>query len=141
MRKIITYVFMGVAVIMNAYLIFYWNPKDYTDKIAKSQNDCINVMSYSKPIYTKNKDTIKENLCDEDKKDLNRIISKLSTTDIGRIKECLKIKDDTKSVVGTFKIFSTRLSRNDYLRVREICSDFIDLKYLDEELKKNQVMP
>lgn len=136
MKKVITYVFMGFAVIMNAYLIFYWNPKDYSYKTAKLDNDCISVISYSKPIYTKNKDTIEKNLCDEDKKDLNRIISKLSTTDIGRIKECLKIKDDTKSVVEIFKIFSTRLSSNDYLRVREICSDFIDIKYLDENLKK-----
>ncbi|MBW6408882.1 hypothetical protein [Clostridium weizhouense] len=136
MRKVITYVFMGFAIIMNAYLIFYWNPKDYGYKIDKLDNDCISVMSYSKSIYTKNKDTIEKNLCDEDKKDLNRIILKLSTADIGRIKECLKIKDDTKSVVEVFKILSTRLSSNDYLRIREICSNFIDLKYLDENLTK-----
>ncbi|SFC32656.1 hypothetical protein [Clostridium uliginosum] len=136
MRRLLTYLFMSFALVMNVYLLFCWQPEGKNNNIIQGYEKSTEVMSYSKSIYTENKDNIMKNLSDEDKKDLNRIISNLSTVDIGRIQDYFKTLDDNRGLVEIFKVFSKRLSSTDYMRIRKICSNFVDIQYLDSELKK-----
>ncbi|NFO29994.1 hypothetical protein FDB41_06310 [Clostridium botulinum] len=136
MKRILTIIFMCFALLMNIYLIFYWQPNKDTKAIINKNNDSISVLSYSKSIYTVSKDNIINILSEDDKKDLTRIVYKLSTSDIGRVKEALNLEDENKGVITAFKVFETRLSTQDYKEIRGIFSKFIDIDYLDSNLIK-----
>ncbi|KIL08770.1 hypothetical protein SR42_07270 [Clostridium botulinum] len=136
MKRILTIIFMCFALLMNIYLIFYWQPNKDTKAIINRNNDSISVLSYSKSIYTVSKDNIINILSEDDKKDLTRIVYKLSTSDIGRVKEAFNLEDENKGVITAFKVFETRLSTQDYKKIRGIFSKFIDIDYLDSNLIK-----
>ncbi|ACD52996.1 UNVERIFIED_ORG: hypothetical protein B2H98_16330 [Clostridium botulinum] len=136
MKRILTIIFMCFALLMNIYLIFYWQPNKDTKAIINKNNDSISVLSYSKSIYTVSKDNIINILSEDDKKDLTRIVYKLSTSDIGRVKEAFNLEDENKGVITAFKVFETRLSTQDYKKIRGIFSKFIDIDYLDSNLIK-----
>ncbi|MBN1057392.1 hypothetical protein DWV13_10405 [Clostridium botulinum] len=136
MKRILTIIFMCFALLMNIYLIFYWQPNKDTKAIINRNNDSISVLSYSKSIYTVSKDNIINILSEDDKKDLTRIVYKLSTSDIGRVKEAFNLEDENKGVISAFKVFETRLSTQDYKKIRGIFSKFIDIDYLDSNLIK-----
>ena len=135
MKRILTIIFMVFALSMNIYLVFYWQPKD-TKVIVGEKNDSVSVLSYSKSIYTVDKNNILNILSEDDKKDLMKIIYKLSTSDIGKIEEAFKLDDENIGVINAFKIFNSRLSTQDYIKLREIFSKFIDIDYLDSNLTK-----
>ncbi|KAI3347994.1 hypothetical protein FDB55_01530 [Clostridium botulinum] len=136
MKRILTIIFMCFALLMNIYLIFYWQPNKDTKAIINKNNDSISVLSYSKSIYTVSKDNIINILSEDDKKDLTKIVYKLSTSDIGRVKEAFNLEDENKGVITAFKVFETRLSTQDYKKIRGIFSKFIDIDYLDSNLIK-----
>ncbi|NFE74713.1 hypothetical protein JW813_02395 [Clostridium botulinum] len=136
MKRILTIIFMCFALLMNIYLIFYWQPNKDTKAIINKNNDSISVLSYSKSIYTVSKNNIINMLSEDDKKDLTRIVYKLSTSDIGRVKEAFNLEDENKGVITAFKVFETRLSTQDYKKIRGIFSKFIDIDYLDSNLIK-----
>ncbi|MBY7026785.1 MULTISPECIES: hypothetical protein [Clostridium] len=136
MKRILTIIFMCFALLMNIYLIFYWQPNKDTKAIINKNNDSISVLSYSKSIYTVSKDNIINILSEDDKKDLTRIVYKLSTSDIGRVKEAFNLEDENKGVITAFKVFETRLSTQDYKKIRGIFSKFVDIDYLDSNLIK-----
>ncbi|AOR22616.1 hypothetical protein [Clostridium taeniosporum] len=135
MKKIITIIFMIFALLMNIYLIFYWKPND-TKLVNIKNNDSVEAVSYSKSIYKVNKNIIMDVISDEDKKQLNIIMDKLSTSDMGKIEEAFNLDDENKGIIQAFKIFKTRLSIQDYLDLRNIFSKIIDINYLDSYLNK-----
>lgn len=135
MKRTLTVIFMCFALAMNIYLIFYWQPKD-AKVITTSNNDSVSVLSYSKSMYKVNKNNIMNILSEDDKKDLTKIICKLSTSDIGKVKEAFDLEDENEGLVTAFKVFKTRLSTQDYKKIRDIFSKFIDIDYLDSNLIK-----
>ncbi|WP_315081627.1 hypothetical protein [uncultured Clostridium sp.] len=135
MKRILTITFMCFALLMNIYLIFYWQPKDAKAIIARN-NDSVSVLSYSKSMYTVNKNNIMNILSEDDKKDLTRIVYKLSTSDIGKVEEAFNLEDENEGLITAFKVFETRLSTQDYKKIRNIFSEFIDIDCLDSNLIK-----
>ncbi|MDR5587704.1 MULTISPECIES: hypothetical protein [Clostridium] len=135
MKRILTIIFMTFALLMNIYLIFYWQPKD-AKAIITSNNDSVSVMSYSRSMYTVNKNTVMTILSEDDKKNLTRIVYKLSTSDIGKVEEAFNLEDENEGLMRAFKVFQTRLSTQDYIKLRGIFSKFIDIEVLDLNLKK-----
>lgn len=130
MKKFLTYLLLLCAMIMNIYLIFYWQPIDNNDEKKVSKE----VTAYSKSLYKVNKDEALNELTDADKKDLDTIIYKLSAFDIGKIKNYSQDYDEEEGVINTFKLLKTRLSGKDYKRVKDICSVFLDMEELEKQL-------
>lgn len=130
MKKFLTYLLLLCAMIMNIYLIFYWQPIDNNDEKKVSKE----VTAYSKSLYKVNKDEALNELTDADKKDLDTIIYKLSAFDIGKIKNYSQDYDEEEGVINTFKLLKTRLSGKDYKRVKDICSMFLDIEELEKQL-------
>ena len=84
MRKIVIYLLLVCAVIINIYLIFYWEPQNRVINQEEVSNE---TLSYSKSAYKLEKEKVLEQLSSDDRKDFEKIIKKLSTFDIGKIKE------------------------------------------------------
>ena len=141
MKKIITIIFMIVAFLMNIYLIFYWKPNE--NKFTNIKNDeSISVMSNSKSIYTVSKENINDVLSQEEKNELKTIVNKLSTVDIGNLGHIVNLdyeinfEVENKELIQAFRIFKTRLSSEDYSKIRDIFSKFIDIEYIESNLIK-----
>lgn len=129
MRRFLTYTILFIAITMNIYLIFYWKPKESV-LINKDLN--VQVSSYSKSLYKINKDKIIEQMDSNDKKDLRRIVSQLSSFDIGRIKEYFNSEDNDEGLIGAFKLLKRRLNTSEYNRIKDIFTPFIDTEELEK---------
>ena len=135
MKRIIIYLFLICAVITNIYLIFVWKPPG---KVVEQQKITKDVISYSKSVYKVDKEKILERLSSDDKRDFDKIINRLSAFDIGKIKEYYKDSNDEEGVVNIFKLLKRRLTVEDYRRIYEISSSFVEFDNIKGEIKKNK---
>ena len=117
MKKIVIYLFLVCAVITNIYLIFYWEPQS---KVVTQEEISKEAISYSKSVYKLDKGKVLEKLSSDDKKDFEKIIKKLSTFDLGKIKEYYEDSNDEEGVINIFKLLRKRLTTEDYKRIHEI---------------------
>lgn len=134
MKRFFTYLLIMCIVLMNIYLMFYWHPVDsiYTENDISKE-----VISYSKSLYKTNKKNALYQLEDTEKKELEAIIYKLSALDMGKIENYIEDSDEDRGVVNIFKLLKKRLSGEDYNRIREICSIFLDIDELEKQMWKN----
>jgi len=134
MKKNLIYLVLICAVIANIYLIFCWEPQS---KVAVQPKDSKEVVSYSKSVYKLEKGKILEKLSSNDKKDFEKIIKKLSTFDIGKIKEYYQDFNDEEGVISIFKLLRRRLTIEDYERIHEISASFLDFNSIEKKIKNN----
>jgi len=134
MKRILVYLVLICTVIVNIYLIFYWKPQS---KVATQPKDSKEVVSYSKSVYKLEKGKILEKLSSNDKKDFEKIIKKLSTFDIGKIKEYYQDFNDEEGVINIFKLLRRRLTIEDYERIHEISDSFLDFNSIEKKIKNN----
>ena len=134
MKRILIYLVLICAVIANIYLIFCWEPQS---KVAVQPKDSKEVVSYSKSVYKLEKGKILEKLSSNDKKDFEKIIKKLSTFDIGKIKEYYQDFNDEEGVINIFKLLRRRLTIEDYERIHEISDSFLDFNSIEKKIKNN----
>lgn len=92
-----------------------------------SKSTCLNASE----LFRVNSQSIIGKLSVSDKAQLLYIISKISKNDYKTIQNYLQNEDDAEGIVDTMKLLKKDLSQNDYDRVRDVASKFIDLKYLD----------
>ena len=123
MKKIVTYLLLLCAVIINMYLIFYWEPQN---KVI-SQEVSKETISYSKSESKLDIEKALEQLSPNDRKDFEKIIKKLSTFDIGKIKEYYESSDEKKGVKDIVNLLKERLTTEDYQRIKKISHSFLDL--------------
>ncbi|RII32435.1 hypothetical protein D2A34_22410 [Clostridium chromiireducens] len=133
MKKYLIGLFLFITVIMNIYLVFYWEPQG---QMSAKKEDVETVVSYTKSIYKVNKGKILEQLSPENKKELEQIMKKLSALDMGRIKEYYEEPDEEKGVINAFKLLKKRLSSEDYNKLEQLSSSFLDIKRINEKIKK-----
>lgn len=131
MKRFFTYLILTSAVIMNIFLIFYWQP---VDNMYLEDGVSEEVTTYSKSLYKINKDMALDKLEEKDKEELERIIYKLSAFDIGKIENYIQDSDEDKGLINTFKILKKRVSEEDYKKIKEICSMFLDIDELEKEI-------
>lgn len=126
MKKIIMYGLLAVAVVLNAYLIFIWTPKDFTvDEESQST-----ISTYS-PVYKLDREEISKRLSEDEKENLKLILEKLSIFDMENVNEFLN-KGDEEDVRKAFSLMSRRLSSDDYKKVKEIFSEFINISEIEK---------
>lgn len=138
-----------ITVIFNMYLILEWNPYSTTNDIAVNsyENIDINTVSdmnnneqheYNKfeeiSFYLSEEKGI-ESLSDKDRQELNNILCKLSTSDLGKWLD-LENNKDNHSVIEFFRIIQKRMSYDDYQKVRSIIEKIIDVDKVETILKK-----
>lgn len=133
MKRYLIVLFLFITVIMNVYLVFYWEPQS---QLGTQKEDVEAVASYTKSIYKVDKGKVFEQLSPENKKELEQIMKKLSSLDMGRIKEYYEESNEEKGVLDAFKLLKKRLSSEDYNKLQEISSSFLDIKRVNEKMKK-----
>jgi hypothetical protein len=134
MKRIVMYMLLVCAVIINIYLIFYWEPQN---RVINQEEVSKETMSYSKSVYKLEKGKVLEQLSSDDRKDFEKIIKKLSTIDIGKIKEYYENSNEEESVKSIFTLLKKRLTTEDYQRIKEISCSFLDLERLNIIIKNN----
>ena len=134
MKKKLIYLSLVCLIITNIYLIFYWDPQS---KVVTKESVSKEAISYSKSVYKLDKGKALEKLSSDDKKEFKKIIEKLSTIDIGKIKEYYDDINEEEGVVNIFKLLKRRLAIKDYERIHEISSSFIDFNTIEGKIKNN----
>lgn len=134
MKKVLLCAALGCTILINIYLIFYWQPQSQGSIREETSKE---VVTYSKSIYKVEKEKLMEQLSSKDKKDLEIILKKLSTYDMGRIKEYYEGDNEEKGVIDIFKLLKKRLTSQDYDRVEEISRSLLDLDRIKNRIKNN----
>ena len=132
MKKIVLYSFLACMVIINMYLIFYWQPQN---RVINQEEVSKETLSYSKSVYKLDKGKVLEQLSSDDRKDFEKIIKKLSTFDIGKIKEYYENSNEEESIKNIFRLLKKRLTTEDYERIEKISYSFLDLERLNIIIK------
>lgn len=145
-----------ITVTLNMYLIFGWNPYDDKSNIAVASyenKDSFNEINSDynmgnnqqddkdelqvQSLYL-NQDESIENLSNKDIEELDKILNKLSTSDLDKwIK--LKNNGNNDNIIEFFKIISKRMSADDYKKVTDIIGKIIDIDRAEAILKNNYV--
>ena len=134
MKKVAIYLILVFAVIINIYLIVYWEPGNRAVNKEEISKEAI---SYSKSVYKLEKEKTLEKLSYDDKKDFEKIIRKLSAFDLGKIKDYYEDSNDEEGTVNIFKLLRKRLTTEDYKQIHEISASFLDLERIDQRIKNN----
>lgn len=134
MKKIFIYLFSIFVVILNIYLLFCWQPQT---KVAVKEGISKETVSYAKTLYKVDKETALKQLSSEDRRNFENIIKKLSTFDIGKIKEYSEDTNEEEGIINAFMLLKKRLSSEDYKRIEEISSSFIELEEVNKKIKNN----
>lgn len=134
MKKILIYLFLTFTIITNIYLIFYWEPQN---KVVIQEEASKEVISYSKSLYKLDKDEVLKRLSPDNKKDLEKIIKKLSTFDLGKIQEYYEDSDEEEGIINIFTLLKKRLTTEDYKKIQEISSPFVDITSINKKIKNN----
>ncbi|WP_026887532.1 hypothetical protein [Clostridium beijerinckii] len=134
MKKILIYLVLVSTIIINMYFMLYWQPQDEN---AAREVGVQETVAYSKPLYKINKEKALNQLSTDNKKELEKIIKKLSSFDIGKIKEYYEDTNDNEDLIEIFKLLKKRLTTEDYKKVEEISSSFLDIQEIDKRIKNN----
>lgn len=134
MKKFLTCLFLSCTVIANVYLIFYWQPEN---KVVGQEEASKEVVSYSKSLYKLEKENALQQLSPENKKEYEKIMKKLSAFDAGKIKEYYEYSDEEEGILNIFKLLKKRLTAEDYKKIQEISSVFLDIDRINEKVKNN----
>ena len=134
MKKNLLYLFSVCIVITNIYLIFYWEPQS---KLVTQEEISKEAISYSQAVYKVDKGKVLERLSSDDKRDLEKIIKKLSAFDLGKIKEYYEDYNDEEGAISIFRLLRKRLTTEDYKQIHEISSSFLNLERIEEKIKNN----
>lgn len=131
MKKIIIYISLISVVMINIYLIFFWQTQNKKTVIEETSKETV---SYAKTLYKVDKESMLVLLSSEDKKKLEKIMKKLSTFDMGKIKEYYEDNNEEEGLINIFRLLRKRLSSEDYKKIEEITSSFIELDKINEEI-------
>lgn len=135
MKRIFVYFILILTIIINIYLLFYWNPgKLNNDKGDYSKE----VLSFTKSPYKVDKSTMLEKLSSDDKKDIEKVIKKLSAFDVETIREYFNDANEQEGIVNIFKLLKKRLLIEDYKKIEEISSKYIDIDNINKIIKKKK---
>ena len=134
MKKKLLYLFSVCIVLINIYLMFYWEPQS---KVLTQEVISKEAMSYSQGVYEVDKGKVLERLSADDKRDLEKIIKKLSAYDLGKIKEYYDDYNDEEGAISIFRLLRRRLTTEDYKQIHEISSSFLDLERIEQKTKNN----
>jgi len=134
MKKVAIYLILVFTVMINIYLIFYWEPGN---RVVNKEYSSKEAISYSKSVYKLDKEKALEKLSPDDKKNFEKIIGKLSAFDLGKMKNYYEDSNDEEGTVNVFKLLRKRLTTEDYKQIHEISASFLDLERIDERIKNN----
>lgn len=130
-----------ITVFMNMYLIFMWHPNENLEEAAintyKNESDIStnqldedsNILESGESFYL-NQINLLEDINEDDMKELNDILNKLSTSDLSK---WIKVKQDenNENLIEFFKLIKKRMNSDDYEKVKRIIGKNIDVDRIE----------
>ena len=154
-------VFVGLVILLASfttiYTIFFWEPKSVEDMVnlGAVTNEDVNSENGEKEVESKEEEESKEVSVDvdpilkvsvediynemprKDYEELKKVITTMSTSDIGMIEDTINGEDKESGMRNAISILKTRLSSEDYEKIKNILSPYVNfnnIKILDMEL-------
>lgn len=81
-----------------------------------------------KEIYKVNKEDLLKKLSKSEKEELDKILKNISSVDIGKIEQYMSNNDSKKDMKDALSLLNKRLGKDDYNKVIEILSPYVDLR-------------
>ncbi len=151
-------VFVGLVILLagftTIYTIFFWEPKSVEDMVnlgavtnedVKSENGKKEVDSREEeaskevsvdvnPILKVSVDDIYNEMPRKDYEELKKVITTMSTSDIGMIEDSINGEDKETGITNVISILKTRLSSDDYEKIKNILSPYINFNNIKENV-------
>ena len=152
------FIIIFTTIILNMYVLFIWNPYNTEDIAVNSYKDNSNIlddssnykeaMNYSdtnlhesdneleKETFYLDQDESLESLDDKDIEELNRILNKLSTSDLSKWLD-FKNSEDNDKLIEFFKLINKRMNREDYKKIKSIMGKVLDMDKIESIANNN----
>ena len=162
MKKVFVGLVILLAGFTTIYTIFFWEPKSVEDMVnlgavtnedVKSENGKKEVDSREEEaskevsvdvnpilkvsvddIYKVSVDDIYNEMPRKDYEELKKVIITMSTSDIGMIEDSINGEDKETGITNVISILKTRLSSDDYEKIKNILSPYINFNNIKENV-------
>ena len=136
-----------ITVFINMYLIFMWNPNTNSEDAAISTyknesnissdqlGEDSNKLESGESLYL-NQINLLEDINEDDMKELNNILNKLSTSDLSKWIE-VKQDENDENLIEFFKLIKKRMSPDDYEKVKRIIGKNLDVDRIETIILHN----
>ena len=151
-------VFVGLVILLagftTIYTIFFWEPKSVEDMVNLGEvtNEDVNSENGEKEVDSREEEASKEVSVDvnpilkvsvddiynemprKDYEELKKVIITMSTSDIGMIEDSINGEDKETGITNVISILKTRLSSDDYEKIKNILSPYINFNNIKENV-------
>ena len=154
MKKVFVGLVIFFASFITIYTIFIWEPKSVADIVklggvtnedVKSENDEKEVESKKKeeskevsvdvnPILKVSVEDIYNEMPRKDYEELKKVITTMSTSDIGMIEDAINSEDKESGITNAISVLKTRLSSEDYEKIKSILSPYVNFNNIKENV-------
>ena len=133
-----------ITVFINMYLIFMWNPNINSESAAISTyknesnissdqlGEDSNTLESGESLYL-NQINLLEDINEDDMKELNNILNKLSTSDLSKWMK-VKQNENDENLIEFFKLIKKRMSPDDYEKVKRIIGKNLDVDRIETKI-------
>ncbi|MDB2111649.1 hypothetical protein PMW03_16020 [Clostridium paraputrificum] len=154
MKKVFVGLVIFLASFITIYTILIWEPKSVADIVnlggvtnedVKSENDEKEVESKKKeeskevsvdvnPILKVSVEDIYNEMPRKDYEELKKVITTMSTSDIGMIEDAINSEDKESGITNAISVLKTRLSSEDYEKIKSILSPYVNFNNIKENV-------
>ena len=151
-------VFVGLVILLASfttiYTIIFWEPKSVEDMVnlGAVTNEDVNSENGEKEVESKEEEESKEVSVDvdpilkvsvediynemprKDYEELKKVITTMSTSDIGMIEDTINGEDKESGMRNAISILKTRLSSEDYEKIKNILSPYVNFNNIKENV-------
>ena len=154
MKKVFVGLVIFLASFITIYTIFIWEPKSVEDivNLGGVTNEDVNSENDEKEVESKKKEESKEVSVDvnpilkvsvediynemprKDYEELKKVITTMSTSDIGMIEDAINSEDKESGITNAISVLKTRLSSEDYEKIKSILSPYVNFNNIKENV-------
>ena len=154
MKKVFVGLVILLASFITMYTVFFWEPKSVEDMVnlGAVTNEDVNSENGEKEVESKEEEESKEVSVDvdpilkvsvediynemprKDYEELKKVITTMSTSDIGMIEDAINGKDKESGITNAISVLKTRLSSEDYEKIKSILSPYVNFNNIKENV-------
>ncbi|MBS5926494.1 MAG: hypothetical protein KIC66_05320 [Clostridium sp.] len=154
MKKVFVGLVILLASFITMYTVFFWEPKSVEDMVnlGAVTNEDVKSENGEKEVESKEEEASKEVSVDvnpilkvsiediynemprKDCEELKKVITTMSTSDIGMIEDAINGQDKESGITNAISILKTRLSSEDYEKIKSILSPYVNFNNIKENV-------
>lgn len=132
MRRRSCLILVILVSIVTIYIVGIWEPVDESKTVNSGSVISSSEIKADVESYEVDRDQLLSKLSRIEKEELNNILKSISVVDIAKIEGYIINKNDDKDFKDALELLEKRLSKEEYKKVEEILSPYIDLDILNK---------